>query len=183
MLPRSSGSRYAKALFELAREARLDAEIEAALLELSQALQDAPQTQRLLTDPRLSLAQKREIFSRVLAHASAQASALLLNFLSVLFEKNRFHLIHDVALSFKTIADEAQGESVAVVRSARTLDAADEASLLTMLEKYTGTKVAMKKEVDASVLGGVEVRIGNRVIDGTVRGNLERLKEELLKRH
>lgn len=183
MIDRSAAARYAKALFELSREQKIDAEIEAALEELSRGLHASPGTEKLLMDPRLGLVEKRKMFTRAFSGASSAAGGLLLNFISVLFEKNRFGLIHDIAVSFKTISDEAQGESVAVVKTAAALDAASEQKLLAALEKRTGTKVVLKKEVDPSILGGVEVRIGNRVIDGTVRGGISRMKEQLLRRN
>ena len=183
MIDRAAAARYARALFELSREHKLDAEVEAALEEVSRALKDSAGTERLLMDPRLGLTEKRRMFSRVFSGATGPASALLMNFTLVLFEKNRFGLIHEIAVAFKKISDEAQGESVAVVRTAGVLDASSEAQLLSVLEKRTGTKVVLRKEVDPSILGGVEVRIGNRVLDGTVRGNISRMKEELLRRH
>jgi F-type H+-transporting ATPase subunit delta len=183
MLERSSGSRYAKALFSLSRELKIDAEVEAALEELSRSLKSSPETERLLMNPRLGVTEKRRIFSRVLSGSTGPTVELLLNFISVLFEKNRFGLIHDIAVSFKTISDEAQGESVAVVRTAQALDPANELKLLSVLEKRTGTKIVIQKHVDPSILGGVEVRIGNRVIDGTVRGGIARIKEKLLRRN
>lgn len=182
MLDRSAAKRYAHALFELAREQKIDAEVESVLGELSQALKGTLQAERLLMNPRMDLAEKRRMFSRIFAGAVGPAGELLLNFFSVLFEKNRFNLVHEVAAEYKIIADQAQGESIALVRTALALDPASEARLTAVLEKRTGTKVFLKKEVDPSVLGGVEVRIGNRVIDGTVRGGIARLRGELLKR-
>jgi F-type H+-transporting ATPase subunit delta len=182
MLDRSAAKRYANALFELAREQKIDAEVESALAELSGALKGSVQAERLLMNPRLDLAEKRRMFTRILAGSGGPAGELLLNFFSVLFEKSRFNLVHEVAAEYKIIADQAQGESIAVVRTAQPLDPASEAKLTAVLEKRTGTKVFLKKEVDASVLGGVEVRIGNRVIDGTIRGGIARMRGELLKR-
>ena len=103
----------------------------------------------------------------------------LLDFFTVLFEKNRFVLIHEISKSFKRIADEAQGQGIAEIRSAVALTPENEQKIVRQLEKIAGYKIKVKKEVDPSLVGGVVVKIKNKIIDGSVQFQINRLKKEL----
>ena len=106
---------------------------------------------------------------------------VLLNFFTLLLEKRRFHLIHEIAVTFKRIADEAQGQGVAEIRSAVELSADTQARLVSKLEKLAGYKITVKKEVDRSLIAGVVIRVKNKVIDGSIRHHLDHLKKELMR--
>lgn len=175
-----AAGRYAQALFDLAREMEEDQAVEDELDALSEALKKAPVLERMLMNPALTLDQKKRIFERLYGHqGSPEVTRLMSGFLAVLIEKSRFTLIHAVAESYKRIADAAQGESVAEVTSSVSLSAAEEARLVPTLERVIGTKILIKKTVDPALLGGLLVRVRNKIFDGSVRGQLDRLRKEL----
>ena len=183
--------RYAKALFEIARDLHKDEEIEAELEALSDALKKEPSIVRALTNPSLKMEQKKQLLSRLYQPAPPKAAVplagepkvheVILNFLLLLFEKNRFNLIHDIATEFKRIADEAQGQGVAVIRSAAPLTADAEKTIASRLEKIAGYRITIQKIVDPKLIGGVMIRVKNKIIDDTVTTKLESFKKELTK--
>lgn len=171
--------RYARALFEIARTLHRDEEIEAELENFSEALKKDPGLEKIFDNPSVKIEDKRKFLQRLYQERREEYYETLLDFLTVLLEKNRFTLIHEIAKSFKRIADEAQGQGVAEIWSATPLDARHEAVLVGQLERIAGYKITVKKEVDPRLVGGVAVRVKNKIIDGSVKFQIERLKKEL----
>ncbi len=174
--------RYAQALFELARALGKDEEIEAQLENFSAALKSDPGLERLFGNPYLKMDEKR-VFLEKLYGGKDAASKTLLDFYTVLFKKGRFPLVHEVAKSFKRIADEAQGQATVQIRSAAPLSAVQEAAIVGRLETLAGYKIAVEKNVDPSLIGGVVVRLNNKIFDGSVRYRIDEMKKELSKVH
>lgn len=175
-----AAARYAEALFQIARLLHQDEEIEAELEAFSEALKKSPELQKSLGNPQLGLSQKRKFLQRIYQERRHEIYGVLLNFFALLFQKNRFHLIHEIAVQFKRIADEAQGQAVAELNSAAPLSAKAEAALVSRLEKIAGYRIEVKKTVDPSLVGGVRVRVKNKVIDGSIQHRIGQLKKELL---
>ena len=175
--------RYARALFEIARELYKDEEIEAELVSISQALRSTPQIEKFLTHPGLGIAEKKKFLNRIYQEQKHGVYEILLNFFLVLFEKNRFYLIHDIAVEFKRVADEMQGQGTVEIRSAVTLKPESERAIVSRLEKIAGYKITVKSFVDPSLIGGVSVKMNNKVIDDTVLNKLRSIKKELTKIH
>lgn len=166
--------RYAQALFEIAREAGEDESVEAELEAFSSALKSSPGIERFLGNPAFGPAEKRRLLSRIFPQT-------LVRFLLLLFRKNRFYLIHDVAVHFRKIADESQGQGVAEIRSAAPIKPAHRAEIVSRIEKISGKKMVVLEEVDESLIGGVIVKVGNRVFDDSVRAKINNFKKELTK--
>lgn len=173
--------RYATALFEIARVLHKDEEIEAELESLSRALQDDPALEKSFANPSLKAEEKRKFLQKIYQERKEPFYETLLDFFSLLFEKDRFNMIHAIAVSFKRIADEAQGQGVAEIRSAVPLSQVSEAAIVSRLEKIAGYKIVVKKEVDPSLVGGVVVKVKNKIIDGSVRYKIDMMKSELMK--
>lgn len=173
--------RYAQALFEISRLTHEDAKIKAEIESFSTALKKSPEIEKFLMNPHLNLGQKRDFLGRIFQERQHPFYETLLNFFTILFKKNRFHLIHEIAVSFKRIADEAQGQGVAEIRTAKALDSRAEALIVSRLEKITGYRIAVKKELDPKLIGGVFVKVRNKVIDGSVKHKINSLKKELTK--
>ena len=171
--------RYAQAMFELSIEMRQDETVEAELESLSESLKKTPAIEKFLANPSLKTEEKRSFLKSVL-RGQGPVYDVLLDFFTVLFKKNRFYLIHDIAVYFKKIADEAQGQGVAEIRSAVVMSGEQRERILNRLEKLTGRKITVKSIVDASLIGGVAVKIRNKVIDDSVRTKLQNIKKELL---
>ncbi len=175
--------RYARALFEIARLVHRDEEIEAELENLSKALKSDAELERGLTNPYLKTEQKRKFLGQLYQERKEPYYETLLDFYTILFEKNRFNLIHEIAISFKRIADEAQGQGTAEIRSAVPLRPEAESRIVSHLEKMAGYKITVKKEVDPGLVGGIVVRIKNKIIDGSVKHKINTIQRQLIRLH
>ena len=183
--------RYAQALFEIARDLHQDEEVEAGLEALSESLRRSPDIERSLANPALKVEEKRRFFERIYQQHPPKAGSplavtppvneVLLNFFTLLFEKGRFYLLHDIAVFFKRSADEAQGQGMAEIRSAVTLKPEAQKLIVHRLEKLAGYKITVNSVVDPSLIGGVLVKVRNNVIDDTVKNKLQLFKKELTK--
>ena len=176
-----AAQRYAKALFEIARELHRDEEIEAELESLSAALKSDGRLEKFLTNPALRIDEKKAVLLRLYQERNQEIYEHLMNFFLILFEKNRFFLVHEIAVQFKRIADEAQGQGVAEVRSATPLKIEAEKAIVSRLEKMAGYKITVHSVVDPSLIGGVMVKVRNKVIDDTVKNKIHLFKKELTK--
>lgn len=171
--------RYARALFEIARTIHRDEEIEAELENLSSALKKDPSLERFFGNPSLKTEDKRKFLQKLYQERREEYYETLLDFFTILFKKDRFTLIHEISKSFKRIADEAQGQGTAEIRSAVPLKSEQVAILVNRLETIAGYKITVKKEIDPALVGGVVVKIKNKIIDGSVKFKIESLKKEL----
>lgn len=171
--------RYAQAFFEIARMLHRDEQIEAELENFSKALKTDVAMEKFFNNPSLSTQEKRKFLQKIYQERQQDFYGVLLDFYTVLFEKNRFPLIHEIAVCFKRIADEAQGQGIAEIRSAAPLSAGQESEIVDRLEKIAGYKITVKKEVDPSLIGGVVVKIKNKIIDGSIKFQIDVLKKEL----
>ena len=176
-----AANRYAEALFEIARMTHHDEEIEAELEAFSAALKSSPDFEKFFNNPQLSLDQKKNFLMRIYQRRDHEIYETLLNFFMVLFKKHRFYLIHEIAVNFKRIADEAQGQGTAEIKTAVPLDAQNEALIVSRLEKMAGYKITVKKEVDPSLIGGVAIRLKNKILDGSVKYKIDQITKELTK--
>ena len=174
-----AAQRYARALFELAHEEGEDEHVEAELEAFSAALKSSPGTERFLSNPALNGLQKKQIIGKLFSGRKPKIDTLLTRFLLVLFQKNRFYLIHDVASSFRKIADESQGQGVLEIRTASALSDMQRSSLVARAERLSGKKMVVHTEVDPTIFGGVILKMGNKVIDDSVRAKLGNFKKEL----
>jgi len=178
-----TAQRYAQALFELANEQGEDEYVEAELEALSASLKAAPAAERFLGNPALKRAQKRQVIEKLFTGKKPKIEDILVKFLLLLFDKHRFYLLHDVAVSFRKIADESQGQAVVEIRSALPMGEGQRGAIVSRIEKMTGKKMAVRSEVDARILGGVIVKVGNKVMDDCVRTKIGNFKKELTKIH
>lgn len=175
--------RYARALFEIARSLNKDEQIEAELENFSHALKADPELERGLTNPYLNLDQKRKMIEGIYGKQKEDYYGVLQDFFAVLFKKNRFNLIHEIAGVFKRIADEAQGQATVEIRSAVPLAPQAESQIVSRLEKMAGSKITVKKAVDPTLIGGIVVRIKNKIIDGSVKHKIRTIQKQLIKVH
>ena len=170
---RTLAERYARALFACAVERGEQAAVSADLNACAGALVGALP---LLRDPRVPQAQKKAL---VRDGVQGKVSPLAADFLELLIDKKRFDLLPVVARDFGRLVDRERGVVRARVRSARPLAPADRDRLRARLEAFAGTGVEMDEEQDPDLLGGVAVRLGDWVLDSSLSGRLENLKEAI----
>ena len=104
----------------------------------------------------------------------------VLNLIGLLLRRGRIEELPRLAAEFRRLDDERQGVTHATATSASSLTADEVRALTQRLERYTGGRVELAVEVDPSLLGGLVVQVGDRLIDGSVRSRLERLRNQLV---
>jgi F-type H+-transporting ATPase subunit delta len=166
---------YAEALFARARETGRLAEWSETLQFLAAAMRE-PELVAFVTDPKLTAAQRIELMLDV---GGARLDAEARNLIRVLVENDRLVVLPEIATLYETRRREAEGQTKVVVTSALPLDAAVLEQLAAALKAKLGQQVEITTEEDASLIGGVRIRAGDTVIDGSVRGRLYQLANEL----
>ena len=165
--------RYAKAFFESVKP---DA---AARLrrDLSGSIKSLRDKQSVLRHPLLPVSEKAKVLHKVLGD---QVGSETLRFLELLIKRKRFELLPYVSAEFERIADEETKVARAHVRVAHPLGEHAQAELEKKLAKYLGRTVVLDVKVDAALIGGIVVKVGDKVLDASASRGLERLKEKLL---
>ena len=131
----------------------------------------------VLQNPAVDRAQKLSLLDAIMKRMAA--GRMFRNFVAVLIDHKRIGQIGEIAEEFKKEMDQRMGIADARVSSARELTAAEKKSLEQRLAAVTGKTVRASYSEDSSLLGGAIVRIGSTIYDGSVRGQLQRLKEEI----
>lgn len=169
----SLAGRYAAALFELAEENKqLDA-VEGSLAKLKSALADSDEFAALTTSP---LVGRNEAVAATKAVAtSLDLDPLTANFLGTLAENRRLAQLGSAIRDFSTIAAQYRGEANAEIASAHPLSDDQVTALKAKLKSLAGRDVNIDMSVDPSLLGGLVVRMGSRMIDGSLRTKLNAL--------
>ena len=172
----TAARRYAESAFEIAgRDGTIDA-WRADLDGAASVLED-PAVARGLSDPTVAT-EVRE--AAVVAGFRSKVSAPALNLLRLLVQRGRIADLPQVAAEFRRLDNLRQGIAPARVVSAAPLEPAEVKALIARLEQMTGGQIELDQEVDPSLLGGLVVQVGDRLIDGSVRGRLERLRNQLV---
>lgn len=166
---------YAEAVFKLADGAGRLAEWSGTLRALTAVAAD-PRADALMNDPRQSAAQVAGLFLRVL---DGKLSAEEQNFVRVLAENRRLGVLAEISAQFEALKNEREGVQEVEIVSAFPLDAVQNQELVTRLEKHTGRRVNARVTVDASLIGGVRIYIGDKVIDASARAQLSALESAL----
>lgn len=170
-----SARRYAEAAFQIADR---DGTLEVWLKDLETAaeLVGNPEVLRGLSNPALPFPARAEATERLLGkRVSAKARNLLL----LLVRRGRVDLLPGVATAYRALYEQRKGIVRAVVISAAPLDDAERAAIQRRVGQLAGGSLEIQEQVDPTILGGVIVRLGDRMIDGSVRGRLERLRNRL----
>jgi F-type H+-transporting ATPase subunit delta len=170
----SAPRRYAEAAFEIATR---DGTIETWRRDLDAAAATLGEGELLdvLANPALPLDERQEVVDRVFADLSGPAR----NLVSLLVRRGRIEQLPRVAAEFGRLDDQRRGIVHATATSALPLTDTEVRALTARLEQMTGGTVALETDVDESLLGGLIVRVGSRLIDASVRGRLERLRNQL----
>ena len=167
---------YAQGIFDIARAEGALESVENELFQFSQLFQDNEQLREKLTDQSLPVEKRQAIVEDLLGQ---KASMLTVNLISFLVGTGRARELPEIVDRLVQRAAAERQREVAEVRSAIMLDAEQQRRLTEALEKSTGKQIELKVIQDPSVIGGIVARVGDTVIDGTVRRRLEQLRESL----
>ncbi|MEG1610569.1 MAG: ATP synthase F1 subunit delta [Bilophila sp.] len=169
--------RYAHALFALGKEQGMDS-LESygkALTELVQTLGETPELARLFCAPVISIAEKKNVLRQLLDAFSADP--MVKNFCFLLADKERLSSLEAIAVCYGKLLDEARGIVRGRLLTATELSAKRQAGILATLEKRTSKQLALRFEVEPSILGGVVIQVGDRVFDASLRAQLTILRD------
>jgi len=171
-------SRYAKALADVVAEMHLEvASVQKQLNDFLATWDDSGQLRELYEDPSIPVAQKVAVLDKMKGQLSLAPQ--IRNFIAVLIEHGRIGAVHEIVAEYQKELQTRLGIHHAEITTARQLNAEDKAALLADVAKLAKGQVEATFKLDESILGGVVVRIGSTVYDGSVLGRVERLKEEL----
>jgi F-type H+-transporting ATPase subunit delta len=166
---------YAEAAYRLANDQGKLAEWSVALANLAGVAADE-RVSAAVGDPNLSAAKAAGLIISILA---GKLSGDAENFVRVLAENGRLGVVTEIRAHFDALKNEREGTVEAEVYTAFEMDKAQIADLVSRLEKKTGRKVKVRVSVDKSLIGGVKVVIGDKVIDGSARAQLSALENAL----
>jgi F-type H+-transporting ATPase subunit delta len=166
---------YARALFEAAQDKGRLAGVREELADLVRALDDVPELDALLENPETESHVKAAVLDQILGGADA----LVRNFLRLLVEKGRAAEVRDVVKEFEALV--AAGERILEVEltTAHELSEQEFGAILGRIEQASGRKVQATRNVDPDLIGGLVLQAGSMRLDASVRGRLERLRQEL----
>jgi len=173
-------NRYARALAEIVLAPGSPLKPEDAVAQLravEQMLSESWELRNALQTPAIQTSRKRAVMGRLLE--TIQASPLIRNFIFVVINHRRIGMIAGIREAFELQLDERMGFVRAEVTSAAELGLLRQTDIQGELERLTGKQMRLRFAVDAELLGGVTARIGSTVYDGSLRGQLQRLRREL----
>ena len=170
---------YARALFEAADEAdRVDA-VASDLAAIAGAMDEVPELRAFLRNPQIDPAGKAEVLEQL----TREADELVGNFVRLVAEKGRAGELPEISAEFDALVAQAQNRLTVELTTAHELSNAEAKSIVQQIEQASGRTVEATRSVDPSLIGGIVLRIGSHLADGSVRGRLERLRHELATAH
>jgi F-type H+-transporting ATPase subunit delta len=170
--------RYAKALLELAEEAKQLEPVGKQLASLAETWAANPALQEAFDSPSVTAAQRRAILEQLAQKLGL--SPLVRHTTLLLSDRRRMRYLPEVAAAFTKLAEQKAGRIRAEVITAAPMPDAYFQELQKALESVTGKEVILLKKQDPSLIGGVVTRVGDKVFDGSLRARLSELREELL---
>ena len=175
--PSPVAAAYARSLLELANERGQTEQIGREVADLKQVLDDNPTFRQYLADPGIGGDERAATIDKVFA---GRADPLLVNFLKVMSAKNRLRLLPEVCDAFDALLDEQLGKIEVDVTVAKKLGDSELDEVRQKVGKALGKDAVIHQYVDESILGGLILRVGDQLIDGSVRRQLEAMRERLL---
>ena len=170
----TAARRYAEAAFEIGRGDRSLDEWERDLGTLVEALRD-DELREVIEHPAITYADKEKVLRRAVPDVAKKPMALVL----LMIRRVRPGAVEPMVARFRELLRRERGIALAEVRTALKLDDGERQAISERLQQLTGDKIEMQEVVDEKLIGGIAVRIGDRLWDASVRGRLERLRARL----
>ncbi len=169
--------RYAKALFQVGKEENALDDFSKTLSEMTELYTEMPEVVDGLTNPLYP----QEVREKVMEHlvGAMKASVLMANFLNLLVQKRRANVLPEIDMVFKALVDEERNMCQGTVISASEISSDLNEKIKATLEKITGKQVVVSNEVDPTIIGGIIARVGDLVMDGSIKTQLKGLEESI----
>jgi len=170
---------YARALAEAAREeGRLD-QVSADLASLATALEEVPELRSFLGNPEVEPVGKADVLREI----AADADELVRNFVQLVAEKGRAAELIEMNRELEALVAREQNRLAVELTTAYELSDDEAESIVGAIQKASGRTVEATRAVDPDLIGGIVLKVGSFLADGSVRGRLERLRRELATAH
>jgi F-type H+-transporting ATPase subunit delta len=169
--------RYATALFELARDEKAIDAVAADLARFDALIAESADLTRLVRSPVFGAEEQGKALSAVLDKAGI--TGLAANFLRVIAANRRLFAVRDMMKVFRTLVAQHKGEVTAEVTVAEKLNESHLGALKAALEQVTGKEVDLAVQVDPSIIGGLVVKLGSRMVDSSLRTKLQAIKHAM----
>jgi F-type H+-transporting ATPase subunit delta len=171
--------RYAKALIDLAAQEGIVDQIERNFGKTVQTIIQTRKLKNFFFNPVYKGEEKRKLLDMVIQEMAI--SGLLKKFLILLIEKDRIPEIEEIYKEYVRFSDQLNNRAEAEVTTAVALEEKDKNKLQSKLEQLTGKNIYLKAKQDPSLIGGVITRIGSVVYDGSIKAQMAKLKEQIMK--
>jgi F-type H+-transporting ATPase subunit delta len=166
---------YGRSLFEVAREHGKLEELREQLGQFADALESSRELEVFFFSPYFSTVEKQEALGGLLSGADEQ----FVNFLKLLIENHRMPVIFRVRREYERLWEKENQMLPVEITSAIELDEATTASVGERIGQSTGRKVTLTTRVEPDILGGIVVRVGNSILDASIRNRLEQLRKQV----
>jgi F-type H+-transporting ATPase subunit delta len=170
---------YARALFQAADEAGKLDQVASEFSALANAIRETPALQAFLRNPQIDPPEK----AAVLAELTAGADELVRNFVRLVAEKGRAGELPEMGTELDALVARAQNRLAVELVTAVELSDEEANSIVDTIEKASGRTIEATRSVDPGLVGGIVLQVGSFRADGSVRGRLERLRQELTTAH
>ncbi len=171
-------SRYARALVDVILEQKIDGDTARQQLKaIVGAVHESAELRKVWESPAISPEQKRAVLDAITKQIGVVKP--IRNFIAVLIDHRRIQMLDDMVRQFEVELDAQLGFTEAQISSARPLSADEKRELEGRVERMSGKKVRAQYISQPELLGGVMVRVGSTIYDGSVRGQLEKMRQEL----
>jgi len=171
--------RYARAMEQVVTAKRLDAAaVQQQLKDFAGTYDGSPQLREILLDPSILKEQKLKVLDAIAAKMGMLPQVR--NLIAVITEHQRLPELNEIVTEYAALAEQDAGWTDAEITSARTLNPEDRAALEAQAGKLAGGRIRASYREDSSLLGGAIVKVGSTVYDGSVRGQLQQLKQHLV---
>ncbi len=168
--------RYARALHKDAESKEAVTQVDDDMEMIQASLEGSAELRRFFDDPMIPSDKKTRVLDALF---EKRIHAATLTFLQLLVKKGRDNILPAIVAAYKTLRNQQQGIVEAQVRAALPLNEAEKKRIISRIESMTGKNVKLDTEIDASILGGLIIRVGDMVYDGSLNHQLETLKDRL----
>ncbi|OYT16382.1 MAG: ATP synthase F1 subunit delta [Bacteroidetes bacterium 4572_77] len=169
---------YGDALFEVAIEEEILPKIEEELKFVIDSFKEYPDFYRLFNSPEISISERKVMISEVF---EGKISEELLNFLKILVDKRRTSSLYVIGKAFYKLVDIYKNIEHVVVESVNELSDSEMNALKNKLTELTGKNIELENKVNKGVVGGLVIKAGDKIIDGSISKKLNEMREELFK--